>query len=80
MCLRSLTMTKLRLIPLDDTVVFPNMDVTLPLDVGDVGAHDPLGVAGALDAPGVEPQRLVAEPFHQAERVGDEQNRLAFAA
>jgi ATP-dependent Lon protease len=26
---------KLRLIALDDTVVFPNMDVTLPLDVGD---------------------------------------------
>ena len=23
------------LIPLDDTVVFPNMSVTLPLDVGD---------------------------------------------
>jgi ATP-dependent Lon protease len=35
MCLRSFTMTKLRLIPLDDTVVFPNMDVTLPIDVGD---------------------------------------------
>ncbi len=35
MCLRSLTMTKLRLIPLDDTVVFPNMDVTLPINVGD---------------------------------------------
>ncbi len=28
-------MTKLRLIPLDDTVVFPSMDVTLPIDVGD---------------------------------------------
>jgi ATP-dependent Lon protease len=28
-------MTKLRLIPLDETVVFPNMDVTLPVDVGD---------------------------------------------
>jgi ATP-dependent Lon protease len=28
-------MTTLRLIPLDDTVVFPNMDVTLPVDVGD---------------------------------------------
>ncbi|TMA80874.1 MAG: endopeptidase La [Deltaproteobacteria bacterium] len=28
-------MSKLRLIPLDDTVVFPNMDVTLPIDVGD---------------------------------------------
>jgi ATP-dependent Lon protease len=26
---------KLRLIALDDTVVFPNMDVTLPIDVGD---------------------------------------------
>ena len=23
------------LIPLDDTVVFPTMDVTLPIDVGD---------------------------------------------
>src|SRR5512140_496229 len=34
MCLRSPTMSKLRLIPLDDTVVFPNMDVTLPIDVG----------------------------------------------
>jgi ATP-dependent Lon protease len=28
-------MTALRLIPLDDTVVFPNMDVTLAVDVGD---------------------------------------------
>src|SRR6476620_7628760 len=28
-------MTKLLLIPLDDTVVFPTMDVTLPVDVGD---------------------------------------------
>ena len=28
-------MEKLLLIPLDDTVVFPNMTVTLPLDVGD---------------------------------------------
>ncbi|HEY2387454.1 MAG TPA: endopeptidase La [Candidatus Binatia bacterium] len=27
-------MTKLRLVPLDDTVVFPNMDVTLPISVG----------------------------------------------
>jgi len=35
MCLRWFTMTKLRLIPLDDTVVFPSMDVTLPIDVGD---------------------------------------------
>src|SRR3954466_5125468 len=28
-------MTSLLLIPLDDTVVFPTMDVTLPIDVGD---------------------------------------------
>jgi len=28
-------MASLRLIPLDDTVVFPNMQVTLPLDIGD---------------------------------------------
>jgi ATP-dependent Lon protease len=28
-------MTQLLLIPLDDTVVFPTMDVTLPIDVGD---------------------------------------------
>jgi ATP-dependent Lon protease len=28
-------MTKLLLIPLEDTVVFPGMDVTLPVDVGD---------------------------------------------
>jgi ATP-dependent Lon protease len=28
-------MTKLLLIPMDDTVVFPTMDVTLPVDVGD---------------------------------------------
>ena len=27
-------MTQLLLIPLDDTVVFPTMDVTLPVDVG----------------------------------------------
>jgi ATP-dependent Lon protease len=31
----STTMTKLLLIPLEDTVVFPGMDVTLPVDVGD---------------------------------------------
>ena len=31
----SLHMTSLLLIPLDDTVVFPTMDVTLPIDVGD---------------------------------------------
>src|SRR6478609_7990011 len=28
-------MTKLLLIPLDDTVIFPTMDVTLPIDTGD---------------------------------------------
>src|SRR5215207_2563836 len=28
-------MTQLLLVPLDDTVVFPTMDVTLPIDVGD---------------------------------------------
>src|SRR3954453_798215 len=28
------TMTRLRIIPLDDTVVFPGMPVTLPVDVG----------------------------------------------
>src|ERR671938_856211 len=29
------SMTSLLLVPLDDTVVFPTMDVTLPVDVGD---------------------------------------------
>ena len=28
-------MTSLILVPLDDSVVFPTMDVTLPVDVGD---------------------------------------------
>ena len=28
-------MSRLLLIPLDDTVVFPTMDVTLPVDTGD---------------------------------------------
>jgi ATP-dependent Lon protease len=28
-------MTSLFLIPVDDTVVFPTMDVTLPVDTGD---------------------------------------------
>ena len=28
------TMNRLRIIPLDDTVVFPGMPVTLPVDVG----------------------------------------------
>ena len=28
-------MTPMILVPLDDTVVFPTMDVTLPVDVGD---------------------------------------------
>ena len=30
-----LQMASLTLVPLDDTVVFPTMDVTLPVDVGD---------------------------------------------
>src|SRR6266513_6063999 len=33
--MQRLTMATLLLIPLDDTVVFPTMDVTLPVDVGD---------------------------------------------
>ena len=49
------------------------------LDVGEVGADDALGVAGALDAAGVEPQRLVAETLDHAERMRDEQDRLAAA-
>ncbi|MEA2311320.1 MAG: hypothetical protein QOE28_1288, partial [Solirubrobacteraceae bacterium] len=28
-------MTSLLLVPLEDTVVFPTMDVTLPVDTGD---------------------------------------------
>src|ERR1700750_1385654 len=32
--MQRLTMATLLLIPLDDTVVFPTMDVTLPVDVG----------------------------------------------
>jgi hypothetical protein len=28
-------MSRLRLIPLDDTVVFPGMTLTLPIDTGD---------------------------------------------
>src|SRR4051795_2805177 len=32
---RTFFMPSLLLIPLDDTVVFPTMDVTLPVDVGD---------------------------------------------
>ena len=31
-------MTSLLLVPLDDTVVFPTMDVTLPVTVGDEAA------------------------------------------
>src|SRR5213078_172555 len=33
--MQRLTMATLLLIPLDDTVVFPTMDVTLPVNVGD---------------------------------------------
>src|SRR4030095_2598948 len=33
--MQRLNMATLLLIPLDDTVVFPTMDVTLPVDVGD---------------------------------------------
>src|SRR3954454_1174276 len=33
--MQRLTMATLLLIPLEDTVVFPTMDVTLPVDVGD---------------------------------------------
>src|SRR5436190_15061809 len=33
--MQRLTMATLLLIPLEDTVVFPTMDVTLPIDVGD---------------------------------------------
>ena len=32
-------MNSLRLIPLDDTVVFPNMGITLTVDVGDDDAR-----------------------------------------
>src|SRR3954464_16026288 len=33
--MQRLTMATLLLIPLEDTVIFPTMDVTLPVDVGD---------------------------------------------
>ena len=51
-----------------------------PLDVRDVRADDALGIAVALHAAAVEPERLVAEPLDQAERVRDEQDRLAAPA
>ena len=34
-------MAQLLLVPLEDTVVFPTMDVTLPIDVGDADAGPP---------------------------------------
>src|ERR1700757_2303981 len=34
MAYRDATMNRLRLVPLDDTVIFPGMQVTLPVDVG----------------------------------------------
>ena len=49
------------------------------LDVGDVGADDALGIAEPLHPARIEPQRLVAEALDQAERMRDEQDRLAAA-
>src|SRR5919112_891200 len=39
-------MTSLLLVPLDDTVVFPTMEVTLPVDVGDEERVDEVPVDG----------------------------------
>src|SRR5438270_9609244 len=50
------------------------------LDGGQIGADDAFGVAVGLRAPGVEPQRLVAEPFDEVQRMGDEQDGLAAPA
>ena len=50
------------------------------LDVDDVGGDDPLGVALAVIASPVEPQRLVAEVLDQVQRVRDQQDRLVAAA
>ena len=49
------------------------------LDVGDVGADDPLRIAKTLQTTRIQPQRIVAEALDQPERVRDEQNRLAAA-
>ena len=49
------------------------------LDVGDVGADDALGITHALHVPRIHPERVVAESLDQAERVCDEENRLAAA-
>ncbi len=46
-------------------------------DVGEIGTHDPLGVARSTHPSAVEPQRLVAESLHEVERVGHQQNRPA---
>ena len=39
--------------------------------------NDALRIADRLHRPTVHPERFVAEPLDQAERMGDEQNRLA---
>ena len=49
------------------------------LNIGDIGVHDPLRIARAVDASAVEPQRLVAEPIDETERVRHQQDCLAAA-
>ena len=46
-------------------------------DVGQIRANNTLRVAGPAYLAAVEPQRFVAEPLDQIERMGHEQDRLA---
>src|ERR671929_198863 len=59
-------MTSMLLVPLDDTVVFPTMDVTLPVDVGD---EESLELRGADERVGAF-LRSIREPGALADTIG----------
>src|SRR5919107_1435845 len=76
-------MTSLLLVPLDDTVVFPTMDVTLPVDVGDeervllIPRHENefAAVEELLELRGADQRvasflRAIAEPGALADTIG----------
>src|ERR671927_80984 len=68
-------MTLLLLVPLDDTVVFPTMDVTLPVDVGDAERVYRAVVEEILELRGADERvaaflRAIAEPGPLADTIG----------
>ena len=89
-------MDKYLLVPLDDTVVFPNMNVTLPIDVGDEqqvllvptheGEYARVGVVAEVDEVARLPRGVTAVSLNALHRAvlgaaeSDSQGRLRVAA